>query len=132
MSIYCGTDIIEVARIKEAIENNEKFKYEIYTSNEIIDIDSIKNDNFKYQRYAGRFAAKEAVYKALSKILYENNVDLQLKDIEIINDINLNRRPKVNIYFTNNNCNITNNIDIDISISHIKENAIAMCVIKER
>ena len=132
MAIYCGTDIIEVARVKEAIENSEKFKYEVFTSSEIKDIDNISNENYKYQRYAGRFAAKEAIYKAISKILYENNMDLTLKDIEIINDENLNRRPKVNILLTNNKYDFTNNIDIDVSISHVKENAIAMCVIKER
>ena len=132
MAIYCGTDIIEVARVKEAIENSEKFKYEVFTSPEIKDIDNISNENYKYQRYAGRFAAKEAIYKAISKILYENNMDLTLKDIEIINDENLNRRPKVNILLTNNKYKLENNIDIDVSISHIKENAIAMCVIKER
>ena len=59
-------------------------------------------------------------------------MDLTLKDIEIINDENLNRRPKVNILLTNNKYDFTNNIDIDVSISHVKENAIAMCVIKER
>ena len=132
MAIYCGTDIIEVARVKEAMENHENFKCNIFTSAEIDDIDDIASEDFRYQRYAGRFAAKEAIYKALSKILYENNMDLTLKDIEIINDENLNRRPKVSILLTNNNYNFENNIDIDVSISHVKENAIAMCVIKER
>lgn len=29
--MYCGTDIIEVERIKEAIEKNEMFKYKVFT-----------------------------------------------------------------------------------------------------
>lgn len=132
MAVYCGTDIIEVERVKDAMENHPNLKYELFTINEIDDIDEIVSENYRYQRYAGRFAAKEAIYKAISKILYENNMDLTLKDIEIINDDNLNRRPKVNILLTNNNYDFTNNIDIDVSISHVKENAIAMCVIKER
>ena len=36
MQIACGTDIIEISRIKESIENtNEKFLEKIYTENEI-------------------------------------------------------------------------------------------------
>lgn len=130
MQIFCGTDIIEVSRIKNAVENTKGFKENIYSGNEIKDIDKIKSD-MKYQRYAGRFAVKEAMYKAMSKILIENNLNMGPLDIEVINDINLNRRPKVNIlnesikeFFKDKN------IDIDVSISHVKDNAIAMVIVK--
>ena len=125
--MYCGTDIIEVSRIKEAIEQNDKFKYKIFTEKEIEDIDKISNDT-KYQRYAGRFAAKESVYKAMSKLLVDNDVTIEFKDIEIENVNDLKRRPKVNILASNVE-KIIADYNIDISISHVKENAIAMCTI---
>lgn len=130
MQIFCGTDIIEVSRIKDAVENTKGFKENIYSKNEIKDIDKIKSE-MKYQRYAGRFAAKEAIYKALSKILIENSFNIGPLDIEVVNDANLNRRPKVNIL----NDSIKGlfkdkNIDIDVSISHVKDNAIAMVIVK--
>lgn len=125
--MYCGTDIIEVERIKEAIEKNDNFKYKVFTEREIQDIDKIKNDT-KYQRYAGRYAAKEAIYKAISKILIDNNLSIEFKDIEVENLDDLKRRPKVNI-LDNNVSKLIDNYDIDISISHVKENAIAMCIV---
>ena len=41
MEIYCGTDIIEVARIKDAIDNTKGFKENIYSAREIADIDAL-------------------------------------------------------------------------------------------
>ncbi|MDD2376028.1 MAG: holo-ACP synthase [Clostridia bacterium] len=125
--MYCGTDIIEVSRIKEAIEKSDKFKYKIFTEKEIQDIDKMSNDT-KYQRYAGKFAAKESVYKAISKLLIDNGMTIEFKDIEIENVYDLKRRPKVNI-LVNEVKKIIDIYNIDISISHVKENAIAMCVV---
>lgn len=128
MEIYCGTDIIEVERIKDAVDNTKGFKENIYSKNEIESIDNIKS-YMRYERYAGRFAAKEAIYKALSKILIERHINIYFTDIEIINVKELNDRPKVNIL----NENIKElleklNLKIDISISHVNDNAIASAV----
>jgi len=125
--MYCGTDIIEVSRIKDAIEKSDNFKYKIFTEKEIQDIDKISNDT-KYQRYAGRFAAKESVYKAMSKLLIDNEMTIEFKDIEIENVDDLKRRPKVNILVSDIN-KLMADYTIDISISHVKENAIAMCTV---
>lgn len=130
MQIYCGTDIIEVKRIQDAIENTKEFKENIFTKNEIENIDKIRC-NMKYQRYAGRFAAKEAIYKAMSKILVENKLNMNFLDVEIINVEELKKRPKVVIL----NEEIKKvceklEIDIDVSISHIEQNAIATAVVK--
>ena len=66
MNISCGTDIIEINRIKKTIERlDEKFLDTIFTKNEIEYCESHKDN--KYQHYAARFAAKEAVYKAFLK-----------------------------------------------------------------
>ncbi len=129
MKLYCGTDIIEVDRIKDAVENTKEFKENIFSQNEIDYIDSIKCE-MKYQRYAGRFAAKEAIYKALSKILVEHDININFLDVEIQNLEDLRKRPKVIILnekiknFLDSLC-----VDIDVSISHIKENAIAMAIV---
>ena len=127
--MYCGTDIIEVARIKDAVENTKGFKENIYTLNEIKDIDSIKSD-VKFQRYAGRFAAKEAIYKSMSKIIIENGLSMDFLDIEIMNIKELNRRPRV-ILKKEEIIKLVEemNINIDISISHINDYAIATAIV---
>ena len=74
MQVLCGTDIIEISRIKEAIEKEKiNFIERVYTKKEIEYCEG-KNKN-KYQHYAARFAAKEAVFKALSQLL-NNKYDL--------------------------------------------------------
>jgi holo-[acyl-carrier protein] synthase len=58
-----GVDIAEVARVKAAIERHgETFLRRVYTPKEREYCERFKN---KFERYAGRFAAKEAAMKAL-------------------------------------------------------------------
>lgn len=119
MQTFCGTDIIEINRIKEAIETlGEAFINKIYTENEIKYCESKKN--VKYQHYAARFSAKEAIFKALSKVLDSKN--LEWKNFEILNDEN--GRPNVN--FVHSKIQELNKIDI--SISHCKEYATAVAI----
>lgn len=117
MQILCGTDIIEINRIKESIEKlGENFCNKIYTKKEIEYCESKKN--MKYQHYAARFAGKEAIFKAISKIL-QDKYSITWTDVEILN--NENGRPKIN--FINNKLDEIK--DIDISLSHCKDYAIA-------
>lgn len=122
MKIQCGTDIIEVNRIQEAIDSlGENFLQKVYTKSEIEYCNSKKQ--MKYQHFAARFAAKEAIFKAISNST-QNKYYLVWNDVEIIN--NENGKPIVN--FTNDK--IKNKIEnIDISVSHIKEYAIANCIV---
>lgn len=123
MDFYCGTDIIEVDRVKDAILNTKGFRERVYTKNEIEYAEN-KGELVKYEHYAGRFAAKEAVYKAMSKI--DNSISW--KQIEILNDTNNKGRPFVNIY--DNQGKVRKDVNkIDVSISHIKELAIANAVV---
>lgn len=85
MKITCGTDIIEIDRVKKAIEDNKKFLEEVYNKKEIEYCEGRKSA--KYQHYAARFAAKEAIFKAVSNRL-NNKFDLTWKDVEILNDEN--------------------------------------------
>ena len=130
MQIYCGTDIIEVGRLEDAVKNTRGFKENVYTKNEIENIDKIRSD-MKYQRYAGRFAAKEAIYKAMSKFLIENNLNISYLDVEILNIEELSRRPKV--FVLNEKIKKAcdeHEVEIDVSISHVKDNAISTVVVK--
>lgn len=127
MEIYCGTDIIEVQRIKEAILITKGFKEKIFTDVEI-DVGEKKGEKSKYEYYAGRFAAKEAIYKAMSNI----KNDFCFWNVEIIDDKENKNRPVIK--FLDNelyNMNKTKQITVDVSISHIKEYATAMAIVKD-
>src|SRR5260370_12718664 len=63
MIVGMGVDIADVERIQGAIERHgEVFLRRVYTVREREYCERFKN---KYERYAGRFAAKEAAMKAL-------------------------------------------------------------------
>lgn len=120
MKISCGTDIIEVDRVRTSIENvGEKFLKKVFTDNEIRYCESKKTQ--KYLHYAGRFAAKEAVFKAISSQL-EDKYSVCWKDIEVENDSQ--GRPSVNLF----NVDMKKIENIDISISHCKSYATANVV----
>lgn len=120
MKIRTGIDIIEIERIKQSIEETDgKFCERVYTQKEIEYCESKKVQ--KYQHYAARFAAKEAVLKAISQLL-DSKYDIKWKEIEVLNDEE--GRPYVNLLKKD----ITVN-DIDISISHCKSYAVANVVV---
>ncbi|MBQ9659435.1 MAG: holo-ACP synthase [Clostridia bacterium] len=121
MKIRCGTDIIEIDRIKQSIDEfQESFLNRVFTPKEIDYCERKKQQ--KYQHYAARFAAKEAVFKAISEKL-DNKYSISWKDIEVVN--NEDGRPKVNLLL-----NSINDIEsIDLSISHCKEYAVANVVV---
>lgn len=117
MRVKCGVDIIEISRIQDSIEKlGDIFLNKVYTKKEIEYCEN-KGKN-KYQHYAGRFAVKEAVFKAISEGI-EDKFSITWKDIETLNDDN--GRPKVEILFLKKK-EIEN---IDVSISHCKEYAVA-------
>ena len=124
MKIRTGTDIIEIERAKSSIEDTDgKFCERVYTEKEIEYGESKKMQ--KYQHYAARFAAKEAVFKAISKTL-NRKYDITWKDIEVLNDETGRPYIKLSEQFANKI------EDIEISISHCKEYAVANVVIIER
>ena len=117
MKIVNGTDIVEISRIQRDVEQiGERFLNKIYTKKEIEYCESKKTQ--KYQSYAARFAAKEALYKALS-----NKIDFEYswKDFEILNEES--GRPYVKLHFK-----IEDLESIEISLSHCKEYAVANVV----
>lgn len=116
-----GNDIIEIKRIEKAIQN-ESFIKKVYTEKEIEYINS-KGIN-KVESYAGRFAAKEAISKALGTGVR----DFSLLDMEILND-NLG---KPFVLFKNKIASFNEQYITHISISHCKEYATAMAVILKK
>lgn len=129
MQVYCGTDIIEVDRVKNAINNTKDFKSKIFTKNEILEFDNISS-NVKFEHYAGRFAAKEAIYKAMSKILTKNNITLSFLDVEIVNNKEFKNRPEV-VFLNENLQKLCNKLklQIDVSISHLTQYATAVAIV---
>ena len=115
--IGTGVDITEVSRLRKAIEKwGNSFLDRIFTKDEL---ENAKTRGSLYQHLAGRFAAKEAIFKALG------DSKLSFKEVQILND--KDGKPF---------CNILNNrnrkIDILISISHVKNYAVANAIITQK
>ena len=121
MRILCGTDIIEIERIRKSIERSgDNFLNLIYTPAEIKYCEDKKNA--KYYHYAGRFAAKEAIFKAISTLL-PDKFAITWKDVQVINDENGN--PKIEFL----KVQFQQIKNIDISISHCREYATAVVTV---
>ena len=82
MNIFgIGTDIINVKRMKKSLKKNgDAFKKRIFSKKEIIYCEKKKNPS---AYYAKRFAAKEALSKALGTGIRKG---IDLKNIEVTND----------------------------------------------
>ncbi len=125
MIVGIGTDIIEVNRIKIQIDKDPGFKHTLFTENEINYCESKKS---RYQNFSGRYAAKEAFFKALGTG-WRNG--MSYNDIEIKNDklgkpeITLSNKTKV---FAKEQGITT----IFVSISHTQEYATAYVVVENR
>ena len=118
MSIFSiGVDICDVLRIKKIEEEyHNRFLQKVYTTHEIQYCFS-KHD--KHASLAARFAAKEAFLKALGTGLRN---ELRWKDIEVFND-NLG---KPSLRFYNHAAQLTDGQRVHLSLSHTKDNAIAL------
>lgn len=81
MIIGIGTDLIEVKRISDAIERyGDRFLKRIFTP---VEIEYCSARKAAPLHYAGRFAAKEAAFKAMRKGW---TGELSWKEIEIYNE----------------------------------------------
>ncbi len=117
MFIGTGVDITEVRRIRAAAEKwGNDFLSRIFTDAEL---KNAKTKNSFYQHLAGRFAAKEAIFKAVG------DNELSWKDIQINND----PAGKPVCSFLNGR---GKNINVHISISHVKTYAVASAVVTKK
>ena len=109
-----GIDIIEVGRIKDAIKRwGDGFLNHVFTPQEIA---YARKRRFPEEHFAARFAAKEAVLKALG-----DNAHVNWKDIRITND--KNGKP-ICVY-----ADKKFKKKILISVSHTKNYAVASAII---
>ena len=115
MRHYIGTDIIEIARIEEAIAHwGERFLKRVYTETEL----KLYHNNLP--SLAARFAGKEAVIKALGP----KTGRIGWREIEILSEPN--GKPAVRLYGEAQNLANSLGLDrLDISLSHSREYAIA-------
>ena len=121
MVIGIGTDIIEIARIEAAINNNKNFIKKVFTEKEI---EMFNKRNMRSEVIAGNFAAKEAISKALGTGIR----GFSLIDIEVLRD----EFGKPVAYLNNVIENIINKkYKLNISISHNKTSAIAFAILEE-
>ena len=115
--LFIGTDIIDVGRIKASIDNySAKFVKKIFSPEEQDYCNSKSNPEI---HYSGRFAAKEAIIKAIKSSGFDQ--ELSLKDIKIINHSGGAPYVKLNFDYIG---------DIKVSISHTQTHAIAFAIIK--
>lgn len=123
MEIACGIDIIEIDRIKNAIdENGEHFLKKVFTDKEIEYCE--KHSAAKYQHYAGRFAAKEALVKSLGVGIANG---IFWNEVEILNDEY--GKPFTKLYGQAKSEAEKKNIgQFSLSISHCHEYAVANVV----
>ena len=114
---YIGVDVIEISRIEKAILNRgERFLRRVYTEKEIASYGR------NFSSLAARFAAKEAVIKALDAA---NRISFVT--VEILND--KGGKPVVNLY--GKASELAGKLGIAgfaISLSHSKDVAIAMVI----
>lgn len=126
MIIGIGVDIIEIERVRQAIQNNKNFLSKLFTEREL---DYFISRNMNSEVIAGNFAAKEAVSKALGTGIR----GFSFKDIEILrNELG---KPEVILH---NGANLignklvenNNSLRVHLSISHNNSSAIAYSVLE--
>jgi holo-[acyl-carrier protein] synthase len=118
--VRVGLDLIEIARIRRTLERYPGFRDRCFTPSEQAYCDSRPNPA---QSYAGRFAGKEAVGKALGI-----GVRFTWKEIEIAG------RPKPGVRLSGRTrewAERTSAGAIDLSMTHSRELAAAICVVSD-
>lgn len=115
-----GTDIIEVQRIANSIERHgNRFLERLFTQEEINYCSKFRDFA---RHYAGRFAAKEAIVKALGTGISH---EISWLDMEILND----ERGKPFLNLSLKGKDLFGNPEIQLSISHCKEYAMAVALV---
>jgi holo-[acyl-carrier protein] synthase len=116
--IPVGVDIVEISRIRKAMSTwPNTFLKRIYTKSEI------NNCNNVASRLAARFAAKEAVMKALETGI----MGVNWRDIEVIS--NNNGAPSIKLHGKAHDKAQENGIkEFSISISHSNKYAVAFVI----
>jgi holo-[acyl-carrier protein] synthase len=117
-----GTDLIEIQRIREALERYDGFRNRCFTAAEQAYCDRRPNPA---QHYAVRFAGKEAVGKALG---------FGVARLFAWQEIEIAGRPKPSVRLSGRIEAWSRRVGagpIDLSMSHSRELASAVCVVAD-
>jgi holo-[acyl-carrier protein] synthase len=115
-----GVDLIEIERVRQALERYPGFRDRCFTAAEQEYCDSRANPA---QHYAARFAAKEAVGKALG-----SGVFFTWREVEI------RGRPKPGVALSGRTKAWADRLGagaIDLSMSHSRDLATAVCLVSD-
>jgi holo-[acyl-carrier protein] synthase len=124
MVIGIGIDIIEIDRIKHSVDTfGDSFLNKIYTKPEL---DYCLAKHNKYQHLAARFAAKEAIYKAIASGWEK---EATWNNIEITNESN--GLPIVKFLGKLNEF-ISDDKDVKVSLSHSDNYVAAVAIIYKK
>lgn len=120
-----GIDIIEVSRVKKALDVwGDKFLKRIFTRREM---DYAHTKKFSHENLAARFACKESVLKAFGN----TRIGAKLKNIEVLND--KKGKPEVVLHGEVKEFASKNKIDnIMVSMSHTSNYAVSNAVLWQR
>jgi holo-[acyl-carrier protein] synthase len=122
MIIGIGCDVVELSRFERAVSRSgARFLARLFTPNEIAYCQSFSNP---LPHFAGRFAAKEALSKALGVGIGKN---LSWQEMEIRNDV----RGRPSVVWGNNVQSRFGLFHTHISISHSDNVAIAYAVLEK-
>jgi|SRR5579859_1628580 holo-[acyl-carrier protein] synthase len=124
MVLGSGVDLCEVPRLRDAIaRHGERLLHRVFTDREIAYAERKAN---KFERYAARFAAKEAGMKALGTGWRGG---LGWRDLEVTNQ----RSGRPTLTFHGVAAKIAEQLgvrNISLSITHTKEQALAMVILE--
>lgn len=122
MILGTGVDIVEVKRIKKALDVwGDKFLNRVFTQKEL---DYVNTKKFPHENLAARFACKESVLKAFG----DTRIGARLKNIEILN--NSRGKPEVVLHGEVKEFARKNNLgNIIVSMSHTSEYAISNAIL---
>jgi holo-[acyl-carrier protein] synthase len=117
--IGVGVDIIEIARIRGALENpktGERFRQRVFTEGEIA---YCSRRRLAYESYAARFAAKEATIKVLGQAVGWLEIEVSRTDGPPVVQLHGRARERADALGISRVC---------LSLSHTAELAIAYVV----
>ena len=120
-----GTDLVEVSRIENLLRENEALQQSVFTQEELR---YSRRKHYPFQHFAARFAAKEAVFKALGSGL---SGDLDWRDVEVRNE--RSGKPILRLSGTTAiKANDLGVVDSFVSMSHTEQYAIALVLLVVR
>jgi holo-[acyl-carrier protein] synthase len=122
MIVGTGVDIIEVWRVKKALDSwGERFLKRVFTQREL---DYVNTKKFSHESLAARFACKESVLKAFG----DTRIGIQLKNIEVLNDSK--GKPEIVLHGEAKEFADKNHLDnIIVSMSHTGNYAVSNAIL---